>query len=390
MNLERYISITDFAEQEVYACIQTFANIYASSGFTKEVKVFKSKKNPYEFLINFSEDIDFERFMYLVSCMPHSEDLEPFDNFSYGYWTISKEDDIHKELHGKRVQLYMSKHEKHRDNVYAIAQGDTESIKLGFAHGEEYIPLGKKEFVFFEKKQNPSDFYPPHIIYGIEKEEPISKKNGCSLFLLFLLIVTSTVLFSCNSNVSDSNSLFTYGSLNNRFNYSILTIQKQIEEIVSDEILSNNINAKIYHDATNDYVSFLNSIEDSFTKNVDFSSNERMEKDFANPKYVNNVLFEGNNYSSIGNNFIKKSKEYQNIILELIEDEYLLEKMNMTLNTDSVRNRKGEKLYYLNYLYKDKPLIAVLAMIRLHKHTILQYEYEHLLVLKNQLQSKET
>lgn len=226
MNLERYIRITDFSEQDVYAFIQTAANLYVSSGFTKEVKVFKNKKEPNTFLINFSENTDFERFKYLVSCMPFSEDQEIINgNYSYGYWTISKNDDVDKALYGKRVQLYVSSNEKDRDNVYAIAQDGTETIKLGFAHGEEYILLGKKEHDFFEKKQIKSDYYPPHIIYGIEKEVPISKKPGCSLVLIFFLCISVIAsIISCKEKAETPSSP------------TPIKVEKVVEKIIEEEL----------------------------------------------------------------------------------------------------------------------------------------------------------
>ena len=189
MNLERYISISDATENDVYSILQEVTNLYADNGTetTREVIVFKNKKISGEYIINFSETEDFILFNYYVNYIyyPKNHDSD-IGNKVFGYWTVSENDDTNKALYGKRLQVYISENDDEGDNVYVIAQDGTETIKLGFAIGHEYEPLGTKEFNFFEKEQIPSDFYPPHIIRGI-KEEKSSKKLGCSLILIFFL-----------------------------------------------------------------------------------------------------------------------------------------------------------------------------------------------------------
>lgn len=187
MNFEKYIIVSGLAEKDLNDVVQELANLYADTGFTKEVKIFKSKIVNNEFLINFSEDTDFERFKYFVNFL-----FYPFNHNSnhkvYGYWTLSQGDDINKELYGKRIQLYISENDEDGDNVYGIPKNWKESIKLGFAYGHEYVPMGKKEFDFFEKTYSKSDFFVLRLIYGIV-DKPEKKKTGCSLILVMIFLI---------------------------------------------------------------------------------------------------------------------------------------------------------------------------------------------------------
>ena len=192
MNIDKYIICKGIPENSLYKTVQELANLYADTGFTKEINIFKTKSNSIEYILNFSKETDFERFKYFVNYL-----FFPIENDSinevFGYWTLSEKDDINKELYGKRIQLYISEKDEDGDNVYGIPENWTESIKLGFAHGEEYIPKGYKEFDFFEKKQKRSEFYQINSIYGIENKSEL--KKGCSLFLMLVLLISFLSIF---------------------------------------------------------------------------------------------------------------------------------------------------------------------------------------------------
>lgn len=192
MNFEKYIIVNGLTKKDLNDFVQELANLYADTGFTKEVKIFESKIVANEFLINFSQDTDFERFKYFVNFLFYPFSPEHDSNHKvYGYWTLSQGDDINKELYGKRIQLYISENDEDGDNVYGIPKNWTESIKLGFAYGHEYVPTGKKEFDFFEKTYSRSDFSALRSIYGVV-DKPEKKKAGCSLFLVMIILIGIT------------------------------------------------------------------------------------------------------------------------------------------------------------------------------------------------------
>ncbi|SNR15894.1 hypothetical protein [Tenacibaculum jejuense] len=189
MNFEKYIIVDGLSKKDLIDFVQKLANLYSDTGFTKEVKIFENRTVPNEFFINFSQNTDFERFKYFVNFLFYPCSTKGDSSHKvYGYWTLSKGDDINKELYGKRIQLYISENDEDGDNVYGIPKNWTESIKLGFACGHEYVPLGKKEFDFFEKKYSKSDFSALQSIYGVmDKTE--KEKTGCSFFLVLTILI---------------------------------------------------------------------------------------------------------------------------------------------------------------------------------------------------------
>ena len=192
MNFEKYIIVNGLEEKKLNDDVQELANLYADTGFTKEVRIFKSKIASNVFVINFSRDTDFERFKYFVNFLFYPFDYES-NHEVYGYWNLTQDDDINKELYGKRIQLYISANDEDGDNVYGIPQNWDETIKLCFAIGRAYVPIGRKEFDFFEKSLSKSDFFELKPIYGIINKSE-NKKTGCSFIFLILISITAAYM----------------------------------------------------------------------------------------------------------------------------------------------------------------------------------------------------
>jgi len=204
-----------------------------------------------------------------------------------------------------------------------------------------------------------------------------------------ILILLTIIISSCTSSTKDSNPLSTYENINTHFGNLNQILQTQIKEQISDLIISDYQNIKQYDRLTNDYIDFLNIVESNLFKNIDFANYADISKEFENTEYINDVFFKENLYSNIGHDFIKKTSDYKDEISKLINDKYFLEKINTSLNTNDIINFKHEKIKYLDYLYRDKSLIATLSLLRIHMHTILEFENEFILQSKNQIQSKE-
>jgi len=187
MNFEKYIIISGLSENELISAVQDLANLYVDTGFTKEVKIFKHQLFSDQYLINFSPTTDFLRFKFFVNYLfyPFIKDTK---HTVYGYWTLTASDEIIPQLFDKRIQLYVSPSDENGDNVYEIPKNGAQTIKLGFAVGHEFEPLGELEFDFFEKEYATSDFTSMKSIYGI-KQKTHSKKIGClSIFASITLI----------------------------------------------------------------------------------------------------------------------------------------------------------------------------------------------------------
>jgi len=165
------------------------ANLYADTEFTKGISIFKSYKN--EFVINFRNNPDFERFKYCVNYL-HYPEVQSYEGKVFGYWTISETDNLKQHLH-KRVLLYVSENDTEGDNVYAIFEGADKPAKLGFAIGDDYQELKEKEFEFGEPEIDKSIF---QLIETIDPTVTSKKESssGCAGMVALILIFSVLVL----------------------------------------------------------------------------------------------------------------------------------------------------------------------------------------------------
>ncbi|WP_158858831.1 hypothetical protein [Lunatibacter salilacus] len=190
MDKNKYIYIIGPEEKKLKEAVLSLVNLYSDTEFTKGISIFKSDKN--EFVINFRNNPDFERFKYFVNYL-HYPEVQSYEAKVFGYWTISDTDNIKQHLN-KRALLYVSENDTEGDNVYALFEGGDKSAKLGFAIGDDYQELKEKEFEFGEPEIDES------IFQLIERIDPTvtSKKessSGCAgmvaLILVFFVLVLS-------------------------------------------------------------------------------------------------------------------------------------------------------------------------------------------------------
>lgn len=183
MDKNKYIYIIGPEEKKLKEAVQSLANLYTDTEFTKGISIFKSNKN--EFVINFRNNPDFERFRYFVNYL-HYPEVESYEAKVFGYWTISEDDNLKQHLH-KRALLYVSENDTEGDNVYAIFEGADKPAKLGFAAGDNYQLLKVKEFEFGEPEIEESTF---QLIETIDPTVTSKKKPGlgCMLTVTFILV----------------------------------------------------------------------------------------------------------------------------------------------------------------------------------------------------------
>lgn len=195
MKLKNYIRITAEDQSKLFKAILEFANLYADSFFTDEIKVSRisSEKNLY--VVQFPKEPDFERFKYFVNYL-HYPEVKDAGLKTKGFWTIHDQDELPTEFIGARVMLYVSENDKEYDNVYSAFDTIPENYKLGFAVGEEFIKLTSSEPDFSEMLIEDSDLELIKIITPdtatLEKRNT-SKKQGCLGLLPFILIIIGII-----------------------------------------------------------------------------------------------------------------------------------------------------------------------------------------------------
>jgi len=201
---------------------------------------------------------------------------------------------------------------------------------------------------------------------------------------LFLILFVLGIITSCKNqseNEIANTNVVGYGLLYEEHEALNKRLTKQIKNEMADGHTEWKNSYAIYDSLTNDYISFLDSTLLTLLNNVDYKSPIKYSGNFSKSEFINDYFFEGLDYNQRADEFIRKTNEYRTEILKLVEDEDLAHKIVLILQTHNPRMRNGEIIHYLNYYYKDKPLINVLAYITYKKKSVLEFQIEF---LKNQ------
>ncbi|TBN04053.1 hypothetical protein EYD45_08570 [Hyunsoonleella flava] len=198
----------------------------------------------------------------------------------------------------------------------------------------------------------------------------------------FLLLLT--IVYSCKTDSktdlkpdSDVNETYTmYGFLIEEFVHSSTMLKDQIAENLSNDKLLNDDTTQTYHSLTTEYLKYLDSVYwklfDKINDQYDYNG------ELSNKELINEFFFNGEKYNEKATKFISKLESYRTEILKLITDKNLAERVRRELNTDSVQNREAKKFDYLNYMYKDLPLISVLSHMKYREKVIIEFENDFL------------
>ncbi|MFS4483452.1 hypothetical protein ACKGJY_10570 [Hyunsoonleella sp. 2307UL5-6] len=186
---------------------------------------------------------------------------------------------------------------------------------------------------------------------------------------LLLLIITC----SCNK---ENESYSMYGLLNEEFIHSGEMLKVQIAENLMNDKLINNELARSYDSLTTEYLVYSNAIYSELINKVTDPGN--YDGELSKKEFINEFFFDGEKYNANATEFISRLENYKTEILELITDKNLERRVRLELNTDYVQNRKAKKFDYLNYMYKDLPLISVLSHMKYREKTIIELENDFL------------
>lgn len=138
----------------------------------------------------------------------------------------------------------------------------------------------------------------------------------------------------------------------------------------------------MYDSLTTEYLNYLGNVSSKLINNPKIEQPSNYDGEFSKKEYINEFFFDGEKYNQKGTEFIIKLEKYRTEILELINDKNLAKRVRSELNSNYVQNREGKKIEYLNYMYKDLPLISVLAHMKYREKTIVEFENDF---IKNRL-----
>ncbi|PKV76225.1 hypothetical protein [Pontibacter ramchanderi] len=185
MEFNNYILLYGPQPEDVVAAVQQMTDLYADSGFTEGIRVYRATAKDDLFLLNFTNQPDFERFKYFVNYLTYPE-VENFEAKTLGYWTVTAGDKLPQQYTGQRALVYVSEQDTEGDNVHAVFEEQDNTIKMGFASGEEFKVLGKKEFPFSEPTFASEDFSLMSTFTPAPSRQK-ETKPGCSFLMASFL-----------------------------------------------------------------------------------------------------------------------------------------------------------------------------------------------------------
>ncbi|WP_298556006.1 hypothetical protein [uncultured Algibacter sp.] len=189
-------------------------------------------------------------------------------------------------------------------------------------------------------------------------------------FLSILILV-----FSCKK---EEQPYFMYGLLSEEFIQSSEIVEIQVSENLYNNELIKNKSARVYDSLTKEYLNYLEKICTDLVDNKKIIDPTDYEGEVSKKEYSNDFFFTKETYSKKGIEFISKTEKYRIEILKLVKDKNLKKRINGVCATMDFRTRNRKKIRYLDYFYKDTPLVSVLAHIRHKQNSIIKIENEFL------------
>lgn len=113
-----YIVVKNTADQPLEKSVSDMADMYADTGFTSPIALYKTQTNDY--VIRFPNLPDFERFSYFVNYLAYPIDIPDYTPKVFGVWNIQEKIKHIDAAIGATIGLYLSENEEEFDNVYII------------------------------------------------------------------------------------------------------------------------------------------------------------------------------------------------------------------------------------------------------------------------------
>jgi|SRR5690606_1398774 len=178
---------------------------------------------------------------------------------------------------------------------------------------------------------------------------------------IFLVISLLLVLVSCKKD----SVLDAFNSINQELDEQSSVFKEDLKNKING-IKSDSLKLVVveYDKLTQDYYNYLDKVISNFS----VSGNENL----SGSNEVNEVFFD----KGRGKHFLETTNTYRENILKLTENNSLKAKINFTLNTDNPLNREGKEIDWLEYHFKDFPMIAVITKLKTIQSDVLQLENE--------------
>ncbi len=195
----------------------------------------------------------------------------------------------------------------------------------------------------------------------------------------YILLIFIVAFISCKE---EEKPYMMYGFLQEQLHLSSNILRDQISETIANHNLTDESIVKEYDSLTKEYLLYLEKTHSELTSHINGVQATISVGELSEIKHGNNYFFEGENYSKKGAEYIYKMENYRTVILDLVDNENLRNRINLTLSTSDIINRDADTIKYLNWFYRDMPLISILTHLKHQEKTILEIENDF---LKNKL-----
>ena len=140
------------------------------------------------------------------------------------------------------------------------------------------------------------------------------------------------------------------------------------------------------------YNNYIDSLKTTMLNTLD-TTQENVKEDYMSMDKTDfsNIFFMGSNYSKAGNRFVNMMNSYEKDILTVIDSttssmneeeaaplRKLYDKVDARFSTDSIADRDGVLKTFLDYNYKDFPMVATLSSFTLVQNKIKSIENDFL------------
>ncbi|WP_299218331.1 hypothetical protein [uncultured Aquimarina sp.] len=180
-------------------------------------------------------------------------------------------------------------------------------------------------------------------------------KKPVLIILLLLIFIISGISFLLVKSSRDVISAF--GEMDNKLSKSSVFVEKENDSLlnaIKDENLL--VKANQVDSLITNFKEYLESIKQEMLGGKGPKNYELMDQQ-------NNMFFTERGLSEKGKEFITKTDQIREELLELVETPELETKISNILSTGEVHDRDGRRRKWLEFNFKDFPLIASITRL---------------------------
>lgn len=185
-------------------------------------------------------------------------------------------------------------------------------------------------------------------------------------------------MLACKSDqkeqTKESDIYAPYGLLTEELQIHNSSLRRQIQQKLENISQSESNSIMAFDSLTVEFENFLDQTIAELIDQIGPNSPMNYSGDLARTDIINSYFFDDSGYNSKGREFVAKIDRYREQILSLVSNEELVQRINVALATRDVQNRNGEIIKYLDYHYKDIPLIASIMFLSNKKRSVLELE----------------